>query len=195
MHGRRFYIYCNPVAQVNQKHMIYRRTNHVIIAQTRQRRDLLEMLAELGFGRYKPSTYAALTQKFVNPKCTNILFSTGNITNMGSRTYYGALYALFYLKRTLGLKYVNIRLTNIVVNFHAGRRIDPMAFFERNRAHCTCDPGIFPCCTYNPPGTRLKANIFASGNVVLTGLRRTEDIEAAIRDVMALMQDSHTAAS
>jgi len=167
----------------------YRQVNHVILAQTHGRQHLLDVYKRLGYGKYQPKTYSALTQRFRNPKTTVIMFSTGNITNMGCASYYGALRVLLGLKKRLGLDFINVKLTNIVVSLFVGS-LGLDHFFESNRGYSTYDPGIFPCCTYNIPGTRIKANIFKSGNVVITGCRSHAQVESSIESVLARVRES-----
>lgn len=164
----------------------YKQSNHVILAQTNGRRDLVEIHDQLGMGKYRPKTYSALTQKFSNPKATSIIFSTGNITSMGCSSYYGAMYVLLKLKRELGLEFINVKLSNIVVGFsikHMGS-LDLKTFYEKNQRFCTFDVEVFPCLTFNIPNTKIKANLFATGNVVLAGCRSHEQIKDSIGKVV-----------
>ena len=149
----------------------YKQSNHVILAQTAGRRNLINIYNNLGYGKYRPKTYSALTQKFANPKSTVILFSTGNITSMGSSTYYGALLVLLKVKNQLNIDFLHVKLSNIVINFSVNQlgKLDLDKFFERNSEHSTYDLEVFPCLTYNIENTKIKANIFATGNVVLAG--------------------------
>lgn len=172
--------------------VFYTQTNHVILAQTHGRRSLIDVFRELGYGKYRPKTYSALTQRFVNPKATAIIFSTGNITNMGCKSYFGALRVLLNLKRKLQLEFMNIKLTNIVVNFSvkAFGDINLTKFYELNRGYANFDPSIFPCVTYGIPNTKIKANIFHSGKVVVTGCRNRETIESSIHHVLEKIKES-----
>ncbi len=175
------------------KEIIYKQSNHVILAQTYGRRDLVEIHDKLGMGKYRPKTYSALTQKFTNPKATSIIFSTGNITSMGCSSYYGAMYVLLKLKRELGLKFINIKLSNIVVGFsikHLGN-LDLKLFYEKNQHFCTFDVEVFPCLTFNIPNTKIKANLFATGNVVLAGCRSHDQIKDSINKVVEKVKEVH----
>ena len=55
---------------VEAEMITYKQSNHVILAQTNGRRDLVEIHDQLGMGKYRPKTYSALTQKFSKPKAT-----------------------------------------------------------------------------------------------------------------------------
>ena len=165
----------------------YKQTNHVILAQCHGRQSLVSVYDKLGYGQYRPKTYSALTQRFVNPKATMIIFSTGNITNMGCKTFFGALRVLLGVKYRLKLDIINVKLTNIVINFSFKEHgvIDLEKFYEKNRGFSTYDPGIFPCLTYGIPDTKIKANIFHSGNVVISGCKNSECIKNSVNMVLS----------
>lgn len=166
-------------------------TNHVILCSTAGRTYLPDIYKTLNIGRFRPRSYSALTQRYINPKATMILFSTGNITSMGSSTFFGAMRVLFKLKTDLDLKIVNIKLTNIVVNFnfsHLGV-VDIQALYEKNRGLCTYDPSIFPCLTYAIENKNIKANIFSSGAAVITGCKDKESIRETIKIVLSKIKE------
>lgn len=164
----------------------YKQTNHVILAQCHGRQPLASIFDELGYGKYRPKTYSALTQRFVDPKATMIIFSTGNITNMGCKTFFGALRVLLRVKRKMKLEFNNIKLTNIVINFSFKElgEIDLAKFYKENAGFSTYDPNIFPCLTYSIPNSKIKANIFESGNVVVTGCKSRERIQDSVNLVL-----------
>lgn len=164
----------------------YKQTNHVILAQCHGRQSLVDVHNTLGYGQYRPKTYSALTQRFVNPKATMIIFSTGNITNMGCKTFFGAMRVLLKVKQRLKLDIINVKLTNIVINFSFKEygEIDLELFYKTNRGFSTYDPGIFPCLTYGIPETKIKANIFHSGNVVISGCKNSECIKDSVNLVL-----------
>lgn len=151
----------------------------------------MEIHDKLKMGKYRPKTYSALTQKFSKPKATSIIFSTGNITSMGCSSYYGAMYVLLKLKRELGLEFIDVKLSNIVVGFsikHLGN-LDLEKFYEKNQRFCTYDVEVFPCLTFNIPNTKIKANIFATGNVVLAGCRSHAQIRESIGKVVEKVKE------
>ena len=164
--------------------IIYKQSNHVILAQSAGRRHLLNVYTKLEYGKYRPKTYSALTQKFINPKSTLIVFSTGNITSMGSSTYYGALLVILNLKEKLNIQFLNVKLSNIVVCFSLKDfgilNFNLEHFFEKNCEQSTYDLEVFPCLTYNIQDTNIKANIFATGNVVLAGCQDHNTIKQSI---------------
>ncbi len=169
------------VIQVN-----YVQTNHVFLAQTCSKKNLRRVQSTLGFGRFKPRTYSAVTQRFSNPKATIILFSTGNTTSMGSTTKFGALRILLMLKNKLKLRYTHIKLTNVVttIDISKHQNVALPKIYNKNKTRASYDASIFPCVTLNVPNSNIKANVFASGKVVITGCSSKEVVEKTIKIIL-----------
>jgi TATA-box binding protein (TBP) (component of TFIID and TFIIIB) len=151
--------------------MEYWKTNHVIIVKTHGMRDIRAAFDELEYGAHTPNSFSALTLKHRNPSATIIMFSTGNITIMGPKTMWGAMYVLYILKKRFDLKIIHINVANVVVKFkQVGRSgMDINDLYNWNKKDCDCDEDLFPSCTYMVPGTTIKANFFNSGKVVVAG--------------------------
>lgn len=169
----------------------YVKVNHVINAHSYGRRSLMQLQEQLGYGTYCPSRFSALTLPHKNPSVSIIVFSTGNIIMMGSGSTWAALYALLRLKRKIGLEIVDIKLTNMVVKFDITglrkRPVDVYNLYTWDQANCTCNMELFPSCTYAVPGTRMKANLFDSGKVVVTGATNDAEVALAVREVIDMV--------
>ena len=111
---------------------------------------------------------------------------------MGCKSYFGALRVLLNLKRKLNLEFMNIKLTNIVVTFSAKTfgDINLARFYELSHGYANYNPSIFPCVTYRIPNTKIKANIFHSGKVVVAGCRNRTTIEESIHHILGKIRAS-----
>lgn len=167
----------------------FKQTNHVFLAQTCSKKNLRKIQSILGFGRYKPKTYSAVTQRFSNPKATIILFSTGNTTSMGSTTKFGALRILLMLKQKLDLNFTHIKLTNVVttIDISKHQKVDLNKIYSKNKSRASYDSSIFPCVTLNVPDSNIKANVFASGKIVITGCSNRQVVEKTILIVLNMV--------
>jgi TATA-box binding protein (TBP) (component of TFIID and TFIIIB) len=148
------------------------KTNHIITIKTHGMRSLKDTFNILGYGTYSPITFSALTLKHKNPSTTVIVFSTGNITIMGAPNFWGALYVIQYIKRKLNMKFITVKLTNVVVKFSIKKFKDTVKInnlYEWDQSNCACNEELFPSCTYRVPDTNIKANFFTSGKIVVTG--------------------------
>ena len=169
---------------MNKIDVNYSITNHVISIRTCGRKSLVDIFDQLKTGVYKPKRFSALTYKITNPKSTIIFFSTGNITLMGSPSYYGALYILNYIKNKLDLEFVNVKLTNIVSCFSIKdlffKPLHVHSFFIKNSDRSISNMVIFPCCSYKLPDKKIKINIFKTGSMVVTGCKNKDVVEESI---------------
>lgn len=172
--------------------IVYNRTNHVISVKTNGRKPLVEIFKTLRCGIYRPKKFSALTFKVSNPKTTLIFFSTGNLTLMGSPSYYGALYVLQYIKVKLGLELINVRLTNIVSKFSIcnvfEKTLSIQRFFLQNSDKSISKMIIFPCCSYMIPNSRIKVNIFKTGSMVVAGCADQAALESSINYILEEIQ-------
>lgn len=149
--------------------MEYTKTNYVITVKTSGANDVKSMYFRHRVGVVKPN-YGQLTIKTVNPKATIIIFSTGNITIMGSHTLWGVKYALHKLQGLFPeLVYTDIHVGNVVTTFNMTSKIDLLQFFKAHEQNSICNLDIFPSCSYHVQGTSVKANLFSSGNIILVG--------------------------
>ncbi len=166
----------------------YHKTNHVIIIKTHGRRCIQSAFEVLGYGEHTPKSFSALTLKHKNPSATIIMFSTGNITIMGPKTMWGAIYVLQKLKRKVDLKIIHIKLTNVVVKFsYKNGEMDIAKLYDWDKSNCECDMELFPSCTYMVPHSSVKANFFNSGKVVVTGCSTEAVVENVIRHLVRVI--------
>lgn len=160
----------------------YEKINHVIIVKTHGRRCIKSAFEKLRYGEHTPNSFSALTLKHKNPSATIIMFSTGNITIMGPKTLWGAMYVLEVLKQKFDLKVIHINVTNVVVKFTASKSsMNIKDLYNWNKRDCDCDVDLFPSCTYMVPNTKIKANFFNSGKVVLAGCNTEEKVHDVIK--------------
>jgi len=149
--------------------MEYNIENNVIIIKTHGMINLADTYKKMGYGTYCPTKFSALTLNHVNPSAAVIIFSTGNITIMGAKSYWGAMYIVQYIKRKLGLVFIDVKLSNVVIVFYLKNVININNLYEWDRSKCACNVIIFPSCRYSIPNTNIKANFFTSGKIVVTG--------------------------
>lgn len=168
----------------------YEKINHVIIVKTHGRRCIRNAFEKLRYGEHTPNSFSALTLKHKNPSATIIMFSTGNITIMGPKTRWGALYVLQTLKQKFDLDIIHINTTNVVVKFfQKSKSMNINELYNWNKKDCDCDVDLFPSCTYMVPGTSIKANFFNSGKVVVAGCNTEEMVEKIIKHLMSVIHN------
>lgn len=150
--------------------------NYVVSARAFGRVNLDIVRDRLGCGSYRPKRFSALSIKFVNPKASVILFSTGNITVMGAQSRFAALYVLARLRSIIDFDIIQTTVLNIVAKFWYGKIIDLDKLYSRHDRFANYDPDLFPSCCYTIPGTNNSANVFKSGKVVIAGNKSVDAI-------------------
>ena len=174
------------------KEVEYIKTNHVMIVKTQGKRCVKYAFGKLRYGEHTPNRFSALTLEHQNPSATIIMFSTGNITIMGPKTKWGALYVLSLLKDIFDLEIIHINVANIVVNLSQPVREGVMKIndlYQWNKKDCDCDEDLFPSCTYMVPNTTIKANFFNSGQIVVTGCSNDEVIETVVKHLIFVIDE------
>lgn len=169
----------------------YEKINHVIIVKTYGRHCIRSVYEKLGYGEHTPNKFSALTLKHKNPSATIILFSTGNITIMGPKSIWGAIYVLQVLKEKLNLKIIHIKLTNLVVKFmHKPTGSKFISdFYNWDKSNCEYDMELFPSCTYMVPNLTIKANFFNSGKTVVTGCNNEKTTHLILRHLVHVIKN------
>lgn len=174
----------------------YTKTNHVIIVKTHGRRSIKSAFETLGYGDHNPCRFSALTLKHRSPSATIIMFSTGNITIMGPKTFWGALFVLQKLKEKFNLKILHIKLTNVVATFeYSVGDMKITDLYDWDKSNCQCSMALFPSCTYMVPNSTVKANFFNSGKVVVTGCNNEKVLESVIGHLVSVIHAFYKDAS
>ena len=165
-------------------------TNYVSIADTPFRHDLARYVRNSGEGSYNPSEYTAMTMKCENPKSTMIFFSSGNMTIMGATSRFNSLNRFLDMKIAHDFSCFNVRITNIVCTCKFPP-INLSDFYLYWSIYCFYEPRLFPGCTVKIPSTSMKANVFSTGKVVLSGGSSIEAIELSLNFVDDLFKKFH----
>lgn len=168
----------------------YELKNVVIKIKTTGFIDVKNIVPILGFGVYNPDVFSAATVKFMNPKITVNIFSTGVLMVMGARTAHGALYVIHYLKQRLKFNISFIKITNMFCTYSTGREIDVYKFLENYKSHCYYDPGLFPSCVYKPSHSSNTVSVFSTGSLTIYGCKTVDEINNTIEDVLTRLESS-----
>lgn len=158
--------------------------NIVIKATTSGHIYINDALKTLGHGSYDPGRFSAIITRYQNPKVTINIFSTGLMIIMGSKTIHNALYVLHHLKKTLGVEFVDVEVTNILVTIDIGTPLDVQKIYDDNRETCMFDQNLFPSCVYKVRNSSKTISIFESGKMTVYGCKNVKEIEETIKILM-----------
>ncbi len=169
-----------------------------MVASTRlnESLSLLTLAQTLESCTYDPETFSGLVYRRSNPKGTVILFATGKVVSVGTRSEREARSAIY--QTLLEVKCVmptaqledEVKIENVVAVGDVGHPIDLSALQL-----------IHPSSMYEPekfPGIVLKTSngatilAFANGKVVCTGTKREIDAKAEIEGLTRALLGSQS---
>lgn len=163
---------------------------NVVVSVTLQHKlDLKAIVKTFPFVEYNPERFPGAVFRLKKPKSVTLLFSTGKMVCVGTKSEKQARRAV----RTVlnNLKKAGILLTgkpeitiqNIVANANLGGAIDLIALCElegRSGGKLMYEPEQFPAVIYRMNNPRAVILIFASGKLVCTGIRKEKDVQVAV---------------
>jgi len=114
--------------------------------------------------------FRSLVLRYKNPTNTCLLFDTGRLVNIGTKSVMKALYAHYFLRQVLienGAKptFISIEESNYVFTSYIGHSVDLARFYAENQELCTYDPIKYPGCTYKRPEHTLPERVVNSDKI------------------------------
>lgn len=166
--------------------------NVVVSTKATEHLDVELLASRLPYSTYEPEVFPGLVQRRRNPKATIILFSTGKITSVGSKSENAARESIrttvSEIMREIGRTIIleEMRTENVVAMSACDRRIDVEKFAEVSK-ESIYEPSQFPGIIY-PLSGKVKVLIFASGKIVAAGSKSENEAEAALLRIHEQLQ-------
>lgn len=154
----------------------------------------VEAMTDLLSGvEYEPEIFSGLIYRIKNPKVTLIMFSSGKITSVGSKSEYMAKKAIINTIKELdemdliiGSKEMDeITIENVVGTGEFGFGID-LELVSYYLFDAIYEPEQFPGIIYRPYES-VVCLLFSSGKVVLVGGKSEKQVIKAFHDVEKLI--------
>jgi transcription initiation factor TFIID TATA-box-binding protein len=171
--------------------------NVVMTVFSNQRMQLDEIASRNRSCWYNPEVFAALqtkiTDRTIDLNATLLIFSSGKIIVTGlekleqARIMYHSMLPEFFNKRMgLNIQLGKFVIQNIVAKSECvlqnGTRfaLDIQALRDENSCHVSLMDDLFPGAIYPMENPKLMILLFKSGNIVLTGAKKQEDLNHGI---------------
>ncbi len=146
---------------------------------------LEKLLESLERSEYQPDTFPGLVYRIENPSATFLIFQTGKIICIGSKTIAQAKQAIAELVKIfkgLGIrmpKEYKVNVENIVVTDTLGEKInvDELVFALPESEYT---PDTFPGVVYRISDPKVSFLIFGSGKIVCAGAKTIADAKKAV---------------
>ena len=149
----------------------------------------LEVLAELPFITYNPSRYFCAYFKDETMEAKVSIFTSGKMIAAGATSEISATRDLHRVARVLNkLGYINtkksdVTVRNIVITVELTSPIDIEEKVELVPG-LVYDPEQFPGVIFRPLSTDVTVLVFASGKMVVTGLKSTSEINTTVTSIL-----------
>ncbi|MEM2954522.1 MAG: TATA-box-binding protein [Candidatus Nanoarchaeia archaeon] len=165
---------------------VYTKTENVVVSASLHRELPLERLAaRLEKADYNPETFPGLILKIDEPKANALLFSSGKIICVGTKTLSEvkrAINAIISKLEALGLKVTakpEINVQNMVASGSVGGKLNLNEIIMKFE-NTEYDPEQFPGLVYKPENSHITFLLFGTGKVVITGAKSEKEIKDSI---------------
>lgn len=167
--------------------------NVVATASLDTKLDLGAISERVGESTYNPNTFPGLVLRTAKPKAGTLLFSSGKMVCLGTKSPDQAGQAVkVVVDRLLGvgikIKDVpSINVENVVGMIVLGRsvRLEDAALSLPRSMY---EPDMFPGLVYRPVDPKVALLVFTSGKVVCAGAKKVEDVTRAAGHLAWLLE-------
>jgi len=151
--------------------------------------NLAQLNTLLKEAEYNPDSFPALIVKLKNPKVSFLVFRNGKINCTGAKSAEMAEDGVKNLIELLRSKGIEIKtkpeviVTNVVATVDLGvtLNLDEIALNVENVEY---EPEQFPGLVYKPHGSRISVLVFATGKLVIAGMKRPSDAEEVLEGLI-----------
>lgn len=171
--------------------------NVVVSVTLPHRLDLNAIVKALPYIQYHPKRFPGAVLRLKKPKSVTLLFSTGKMVSVGTRSERQARSAVGKVVKnlkkagTLITGTPEITVQNIVAHGSLGGSVDLVELCESERSggKVMYEPDQFPAVIYRMNEPRAVILVFASGKIVCTGLRKEEDVDIAANKLLHKLEE------
>lgn len=139
---------------------------------------------------YEPESFSGLIYRRINPTSTIVMFSSGRITSIGTKTEEAGRQCLhtttFELEKLMRKKIgINkIKTVNVVAIGDFGQNVDLLKFAEFPKVQYI--PEQFPGAIINLPVG--KCLVFSTGKIISVGCKNEKDAKTNIQEIYYLLK-------
>lgn len=159
--------------------------NVVASTSLRKKLKLEELLQQLENSEYQPDTFPGLVYRIKDPSATFLIFQTGNVICVGSRSVQqakkavGKLISILKDNKISIPKNPKITIENVVVSDSLGTKIniDEIVFILENSEY---SPDTFPGVIYRIDKPKASFLLFSSGKIICAGTRTIQQAKKAV---------------
>ena len=141
---------------------------------------------------YNPRRFSGLIMRITNPKATALVFSTGKVVCMGTKSveeskFASKRFAKILKKTGLPVKYSNYTVQNIVATGSVNHHIQMALFANDHWTLTKYNPEAFPGIIYEMAEPKMTLLIFKSGKIVFLGAKDIDSIHLSFRSIYQML--------
>ena len=170
--------------------------NVVAIATLNQKVDLKAVVKAYPDVEYRPEQFPGLVFRLKRPKTTTLIFSSGRMVCTGARSGKESRRAIMKVVNELkkgGIIIVSkpsVKVVNIVASASLGGKVDlEKAVVTLGKA--IYEPEQFPGLIYRMDEPKVVILVFASGNLVVTGAKKEQDVYDAVHKLHGSLEEQN----
>ena len=132
--------------------------------------------------------------RIYTPKATAMIFSTGKMTCVGTKSEDDAKAACKKFAKTIKnlgfpVKFSEFKIWNILSTCSVPFKISLTKLNAEHPKFCTFDPEFFPGLYYSILDPKMTLLIFESGKITFLGAKTVEDIEKTYKDICKFLRN------
>lgn len=172
----------------------YKIENIVATVTIDQTLDLHEIERRVPRVEYNPDQFPGLVFRLDRPKITALIFKSGKMVVTGSKSTNELINSVRRIIKTFANHGINIshqakvQIQNIVAsgNLNIGVNLEEAAYKLENVMY---EPEQFPGLIYRMTDPYVVLLIFSSGKMVITGAKREEEVELAVKNIYKTLSE------
>ena len=147
----------------------------------RKKLNLKDICSRARYLEFNPHKFAAATLRLKYPRCTSLIFGSGNMVCTGGKSESDSRFAcrqcVNILQRS-GLKvgFCNYKVQNIVGSTSLSKPIDLIQLQQDFGPYTSYEPELFPGLVFRLRKPKIVFLLFRSGRLVVTGAKTEEQI-------------------
>jgi len=170
--------------------------NVVAAATLNQKVDLNAVVKGYPCVEYRPDQFPGLVFKLKRPKTATLIFSTGKMVCTGAKSGKESSRAIMKVVKELkkgGIIIINkpdLKVVNIVASASLGGKVD-LEKAVTTLGKAMYEPEQFPGLIYRMDEPKVVILIFATGNLVVTGARKEQDVYEAVHKLHGSLEEQN----
>ena len=170
--------------------------NVVASAALNQRVDLNAVVKSFPGVEYRPEQFPGLVFRLKKPKTATLIFNSGKMVCTGAKSEKESRRAIMTVVRELkkgGIVIISkpeLKIQNIVASVSLGGKVDlEQAVGKLGRT--MYEPEQFPGLIHRMDEPKVVILIFASGNLVVTGAKKEQDVYDAVHKLHTSLEEQN----